>query len=302
MEGLTRAGRHRYWATGRAARAWTVCLLTVGLAATIVGATSLLAEATQPSASSSQRVGASSGTTGQPASGMSSGTSPGGGSTSSQSSMPGDTGTMPGMASGSATASTVCPNVVGATVMSNGMVMAPVPPGPPTAAEQSAADALVAQVTSDIAQYADLATAEADGYRSASAGPPRGPYTHYIDPAVVEARDVLDPAHPPVLMYANTVAGPVLVGAMFLGPAPCQPGPDVGGPITDWHAHDDLCLSQGVIVGNTRASGSCTAGTHSADTYFMLHVWTAPSLAATYQFQAEVPASAFTSIIRSGMP
>jgi hypothetical protein len=303
---LSTAVRDWYNGKGRIVKAWIIGLITVGLAATVVGSTSVLAEATQRPASSSPSQGAPSPPgASSPMAGMSPGTSAGAGSTVPQAGSPGGAAGMPGMTGGpgvGATASRVCPNVAGVTVMPNGMVMAPVPSGAPTAAEQAAADDLVAQVTADIQKYADLATAEAGGYRPASAGPPRGPYTHYIDPGIVESHDVLDPAHPPVLMYANTTTGPVLVGAMFLGPAPCQPGPDIGGPLTDWHAHNDLCLSRGVIVGTTRATGSCTLGVHSTETYFMLHVWTAPSIASQYQFQADVPASAFTSIIRTGQP
>ena len=107
---------------------------------------------------------------------------------------------------------------------------------------------------------------------------------------------MLDPQHPSSLMYANTVNGPVLLGAMFLGPAPCQPGPDVGGPLTQWHAHDDLCLSSGQVVGRADPSGQCSTGVHKATTYFMLHVWTAPSIASKYQFQADLPRSVCAQI------
>jgi hypothetical protein len=48
--------------------------------------------------------------------------------------------------------------------MGNGMVMAPVPSGPPTAAEQAAANTLVAQTTAAVAKYASLSAATAAGY------------------------------------------------------------------------------------------------------------------------------------------
>jgi len=113
---------------------------------------------------------------------------------------------------------------------------------------------------------------------------------------------VLDPAHPTSLVYANTVDGPVLIGAMFLGPAPCVSGPDVGGPLTDWHAHDNLCLSGGRVVGRTNSAGVCATGTHDNRGYFMLHVWTAPSIAAQHQFSADLPASLVRTIDRTGQP
>ena len=195
----------------------------------------------------------------------------------------------------------ICPNVTGATTMANGMVMAPVPAGPPTAAQQAAADKLVAEVQADLPRYSTLAAAEAAGYTPAT--DPARYYVHYANWQTVRAGDVLDPAHPSALMYANTLQGTtILLGAMFLGPGPCQPGPDIGGPLTDWHAHADLCLDPSThqVVGNTRAAGSCAAGVHNSSTYFMLHVWTAPSLAAKYQFQADLPRSALVPIIRTG--
>jgi len=200
------------------------------------------------------------------------------------------------------TASDICPNVKGTTTMPDGMVMAPVPSGKPTAAEQAAANQLVAETTKDVAQYANLSAAENAGYVPLSpGGRTRAAYEHYMDFAVIAGHDVLDPAHPSALMFANTVDGPVLIGAMFLGPAPCQVGPDVGGPLTQWHAHDNLCLNTDhQLVGRTTATGTCTVGTHKETTYFMLHVWTAPQLASQYQFQADPPRSAFTPIIESG--
>lgn len=199
---------------------------------------------------------------------------------------------------GVSTSEQICPNVTGADVLANGMVMAPVPKGPPTPAQQAAADRLVAEVSADIPKYATPAIAEADGFTPATN--PDGYYVHYLNVATVKAGDVLDPEHPSALMFANTLKGPVLLGAMFLGPAPCEPGPDIGGPLTDWHAHDNLCMSGAEVVGNTDATGTCALGVHKPNTYFMLHVWTAPSIAATYQFQADIPRSALVPIIRTG--
>ena len=93
----------------------------------------------------------------------------------------------------------------------------------------------------------------------------------------------------------------MLIGAMFLGPGPCRPGPDVAGPLTQWHAHANLCLSAThVVVGRSNPSSQCAVGHHNTNTYFMMHVWTAPSLAASYQFEAHVPPAAYATIIRSG--
>ncbi len=194
---------------------------------------------------------------------------------------------------------TVCPNVSGTTTMPDGMVMAPVPVGKPTAAQRSAADQLVSRTTEALTRFASLSAAEAAGYVPATN--PDGYVVHYADWATVASGDVLDPDHPSSLVYANTVSGPVLLGAMYMGPGPCQPGPDVGGSLTQWHAHANLCLSTThQVVGRSSATGVCASGSHNTNTYFMLHVWTAPSLASTSQFQADLTRAEIAPIVESG--
>lgn len=276
----------RLWWSGVAAVGLAGTLLIGGVAvAGTVHASSPSARPTGTGSSEAMGSGPSQPSNGPPSAGQgpaSSMSMPGSGSTGAM--------TSPG--------SSICPNVQGATVMSNGMVMAPVPSTPPTPAQQAAADNLVASVEQGIVQYDNVQVAEADGYQPLSAA--RGPMTHYLNRSVVKQGDVLDPSHPSALMFANTVDGPVLIGAMFLGPAPCQPGPDIGGSLTQWHAHDDLCTSGSQLAGKTGADGTCAVGTHRDTTYFMLHVWTAPQLAAQYQFEADLPPSAYTAIDESG--
>ncbi len=193
----------------------------------------------------------------------------------------------------------VCGDVKGVTVMDDDMVMAPVPNRPPSASDEAAAQTLVASVDTGIAKYSKLSSAIADGYVPATN--PNGYVVHYARWSTVLAGDVLDANHPSSLVYANTRSGPVLLGAMFLGPGPCRPGPDVAGPLTQWHAHANLCLSAThEVVGQSNAGGQCSVGVHNTNTYFMMHVWVAPSLAQSYQFEAHVPATAYAAIIRSG--
>jgi hypothetical protein len=193
----------------------------------------------------------------------------------------------------------VCGSVKGVTVMDDDMVMAPVPNRPPTATDEADAQKLVASVSAGISKFSKLSTAVADGYVPATN--PNGYVVHYAKWSTVLAGDVLDANQPSSLVYANTRSGPVLLGAMFLGPGPCRPGPDVAGPLTRWHAHANLCLSAThEVVGQSNAGGQCAVGVHNTNTYFMMHVWVAPSLAQNYQFEAHVPATAYAAIIRSG--
>jgi len=300
MDGPGTAIRNRWAAATTGTRLWWSGVGTVALAGLLLVPVAAVAGAA-PASGTAQASGAAGapGATGPSRSGMSGGSGTGTGGddagNGAMSGMAGGTGS-----SGSTTSSSICPNVQGTTVMTNGMVMAPVPSAPPTAQQQAAADQLVASVTQDITQYSDVATAEADGYLPISAA--RGPMTHYLNKTVAASGDVLDPEHPSALMFADTVDGPVLVGAMFLGASPCQPGPDIGGSLTQWHAHDNLCFAGGQLVGKADAAGTCAVGSEKTSAYFMLHVWTAPQLAAQYQFQADVPASAFAQIDATGRP
>ncbi|HVA08173.1 MAG TPA: hypothetical protein VNG12_15660 [Acidimicrobiales bacterium] len=297
MRNLWTNGVNRWSGLGTAGRVWWTGATAVALAAVLAFGTTTIVHATGHSTPPSSAAA--------PGGSRAGGTAVTGATTAGSGSMPGmagmpagapgaDTGSVP-----SSTASTACPNVHGATVMSNGMVMAPVPSGSPTDAQQAGANQLVAETTATLQRYASVSAATAAGYVPATN--PNGRVVHYMNWQVVRSADVLDPARPSALVFANTVSGPVLLGAMYMGAGPCQPGPDVGGPLTQWHAHDNLCVSANhQVVGNTDVTGACTTGTHSTSMYFMLHVWTAPSLAATHQFQADLTRSLIAPIIRSG--
>ena len=79
--------------------------------------------------------------------------------------------------------------------MGNGMVMAPVPSGPPTAAQQAAADQLVAQTHGRRRQVHQPLAATAAGYVPATN--PNGYEVHYANWQIVKSGDVLDPSTPP---------------------------------------------------------------------------------------------------------
>jgi hypothetical protein len=300
MRNLMMRVRAGWSAMGTAGRLWWGAATSLGVAAVLVlGATSL-SDATGSGSSATPSSGTSTSSTTSTGNTGSGGT----GSMAGMPGMAGSAGTGAGKGAGSAagtatTSATVCANVKGTTTMGDGMVMAPVPSGAPTAKQQAAADALVARTTAAVAKYSSLAAATAAGYVPATN--PSGYEVHYADWQTVRSGDVLDPDHPSSLVYANTVKGPVLLGAMYLGAGPCIPGPDVGGPLTQWHAHDNLCLSAThQVVGKSDAAGTCATGVHNTNTYFMLHVWVAPSLAATHQFQPDLTRAELAPIIRTG--
>jgi hypothetical protein len=305
MQNLGRRAGERWQGLGTAARLWWYGAGAVAIAALLAVAVTTVSDATAtaPAGGTSAAAAGTNGTvtngttatsgTAMPAMpGMSqSGSAPPGGAGTS-------TGSGAAPASGTAAAA-ICPNIKGTTTMGDGMVMAPVPAGAPTASEQAAANALVAETTTSVSRYTTLAAATAAGYVPVTN--PNGREVHYVNWQIVRSRDVLDPQHPSSLVYANTVKGPVLLGAMYLSGGSCQPGPDIGGPLTQWHAHDNLCIAAGRVVGTASGkSGQCTVGNHNTADYFMLHVWVAPSLAADHQFQPDLTRTELAPIIRTG--
>jgi hypothetical protein len=53
-------------------------------------------------------------------------------------------------------------------------------------------------------------------------------------------------------------------------------GPDIGGPLTDWHRHINLCYANGdgSIAGVVTPFGQCPLLSTNRTTWAMLHVWT----------------------------
>lgn len=123
---------------------------------------------------------------------------------------------------------------------------------PPSPQQQQAADELAANTKVGVVEYVDPSAAEAVGYRPIS--PSWRPITHYLNPAYHQDDEILDPNRPEALVYANTSEGPVLLGAMYLMSEPGDPGPHIGGCLTQWHAHSRLL---------------------GWETPEMMHVWTA---------------------------
>lgn len=182
-------------------------------------------------------------------------------------------GAMAGGEAGATMTNSVCPTV-GAMATSSGMLMQPVPSTPPTQAQVAATNQLVAQTTSGIAQYADVNVAIAAGYTAATRTDI--PVVHMINRKDFSNTPLANPAAPQALVYAHKGSTWVLLGAMFMTDAQCKEGPDIGGSLTDWHAHANLCFGAGgTVTGNhPDAAGQCPAGETTHATPFMLHVYT----------------------------
>ncbi len=114
----------------------------------------------------------------------------------------------------------------------------------PTPEERAAADDLVTKTKAAAARFAEVRAAQADGYVQIT---PFSFYgvraAHFGNPAYQEDGRVLDVERPENLVYLRHDDGRLeLIGVMYL--APIGQGPAVGGPLTEWHIHDDLCASR----------------------------------------------------------
>ena len=144
--------------------------------------------------------------------------------------------------------------------------------------EQARAENLIAETLSHVGKFADPAVAEADGFRSINDGATG--YEHFINGAFRADGEVLNPDRPESLVYQRSGAGKKLVAVMYMA----EPGttlettPPLGGALTQWHIHDNLCFraDTGAVAGLTTADGSCRAGLVKPEAVPMIHVWIVP--------------------------
>ena len=147
-----------------------------------------------------------------------------------------------------------------------------------TPEEHAAADELYAQVVATLARYEDPLVAEADGYQVL---PIVGKDHHADNPDYLKDGRVLDPERPETLVYAESARGPVLLGAMFQMPGLNDPGPRVGGPLTVWHSHENICFSllPPSLISLQSPYGTCPLGAFNIPrTGEMIHAWTLPGV------------------------
>jgi hypothetical protein len=77
-------------------------------------------------------------------------------------------------------------------------------------------------------------------------------------------------------VFENTADGPVLVSAMYLldRGTTMDDVPDVAGPLTVWHDHQNLCWdATGQRLAGVLVDGTCRPGGTFQGTSPMLHVW-----------------------------
>jgi hypothetical protein len=147
---------------------------------------------------------------------------------------------------------------------------------PPTAAQVQAAATLIKETDASLVRFENVNTATAAGYteRLATNGE-----EHLLYAGQNPAYKGLNPQDPSSLVYATNVKGhvPILLGAMYLMPHH-ENGPQIGGGLTQWHSHLEICQgSQVIIAGFGVVVGQCSPATwHDKYTTQMLHVWAVP--------------------------
>ena len=110
----------------------------------------------------------------------------------------------------------------------------------PTSEQVLGATQYVQATSAAVAKYRDLSVAKAAGYVPITN--PNYPVVHYLNPAYMNMKDVMNRTTVDSLVYATTPYGPVLVAAMYLMPGPGN-GPMPYGCLVQWHAHTNLCTS-----------------------------------------------------------
>ncbi len=148
-----------------------------------------------------------------------------------------------------------------------------------TPQQQAAAENLVAITLARLPQFADPQAAEAAGYFSIGDGVTGR--EHLIKWDLLSDGRILDPDYPESLVYDTSGGGRRLVSAMFM----LEPGaslddvPELGGALTQWHIHDNLCFTPGDnprVAGLTQGDGSCPAPLQKLTPVPMIHVWIEP--------------------------
>jgi hypothetical protein len=148
---------------------------------------------------------------------------------------------------------------------------------PPTAAQVQAAANLIKETDASLVRFENVNNAIAAGftYRLATNGE-----EHLLYDGTNPAYQGLNPEYPSSLVYAINVKGhaPILLGAMYLMPDR-ENGPQVGGGLTQWHSHLQVCVGGKVIIAgfDVALRGHCnTASWQDSYTGQMLHVWVVP--------------------------
>lgn len=145
-----------------------------------------------------------------------------------------------------------------------------------TPQQQAAAENLLSITITRLPQFADPAVAESMGFVSIGDGGLGE--EHYLNRANMADDRLLDPDYPESLVYDTTVEPKQLVASMFMMNAgdTLADVPELGGKLTQWHLHNNLCFAGSKVAGLTNADGTCAQGLTKGVETPMIHVWIVP--------------------------
>jgi hypothetical protein len=149
-----------------------------------------------------------------------------------------------------------------------------------TPEEQARAENLIAITLIRLPQWADSSVAEAKGYHTIGDGVTG--YEHLINWSYINDDKILDPDYPESLVYHIVNGKRVLESAMYMLPpgSTLDSVPDIGGALTQWHIHDNLCFTNDPVsphvAGLTDSKGNCSSPTVKLEPVPMIHVWIVP--------------------------
>lgn len=149
-----------------------------------------------------------------------------------------------------------------------------------TPQQQAAAENLVSATILGLPQFADPAVAEAAGFRSIGDGATG--HEHYINRAYINDDKILDPNYPESLVYQMIDGEKTLAAAMYMlgSEATLDDVPELGGTLTQWHIHDNLCYTPDPVAprvaGLREPGGPCRPPLVPGGENPMIHVWIIP--------------------------
>jgi len=155
-----------------------------------------------------------------------------------------------------------------------------------TPAEQHRAEKLVRQTIVSLRRFEYPSEAVAAGYRSI--GDALAGDEHFVNWSLVDDGHILDPTRPESLVYEVRDGQQQIVAAMYMLPFGSRftDAPNVGGALTQWHVHADLCLTNSsddkTLSGFVGVNGTCPAGSSKAGDTPMLHVWVVPNVCGPF--------------------
>ncbi|NLD76605.1 MAG: hypothetical protein GX643_08045 [Acidimicrobiales bacterium] len=153
-------------------------------------------------------------------------------------------------------------------------------------AQQARAENLIAITLDRLPQFADPAYAESQGFRSIGDG--FTGHEHYINWSYITDEHILNPDYPESLVYDTSGPEKELVSAMFM----TEPGvslddvPELGGALTQWHVHEDLCFTNDPegprVAGLTGIDEDCRPPLEKFPATPMIHVWITPHVCGPF--------------------